>query len=58
LGKDGLQAGVCFNMVDALWRPLLSALSAMLSRARATQEALVLTLLRAYQSFTYAAGMG
>ena len=42
------------TMADALWRPALAGLSALL--ARAGGEATVLLLLRGYQSYTYSAG--
>ncbi len=43
-------------MLDALWRPVLPALSAMLVRAGGL-ETLTLVLLRAYQQYIYAAGV-
>lgn len=44
------------NMVDSLWRHILPALSSMLVRA-AGWEALTMALVRAYQSYIYAAGV-
>ncbi len=55
-----VQRDVLANMIDALWRPTLPALSSLLVRCppdRSALDSLGSVLLKAYQQFIYSAGM-
>ena len=49
-----MSSDICATLLDVLWRPVLTGLSTILLRA--TQEALVLALLKGYQCYIYSAG--
>eukprot|EP00878_Enallax_costatus_P031943 GHUV01035017.1.p1 GENE.GHUV01035017.1~~GHUV01035017.1.p1 ORF type:complete len:583 (+),score=181.66 GHUV01035017.1:253-2001(+) len=56
--QPAVTAATVSTLVDVLWRPLLAGLSGVLSRCTdsSRHEALMLQVLRAYQSYTYSAG--
>ena len=70
IAAAGVQRDVLANMLDALWRPVLPALSSLLVRCAPSvagggggggvspADALCGALLRAYQQYIYAAGAG